>query len=95
MLRNRSHRIVMFRPLCLCDESRKPGGTEGAKQRTGIDIQRWLVCERGHGGTRPRIHYQAVSNIIIQAHVRWAVRAVGRSLRMDRNVSAERACDGR
>lgn len=29
----------------------------------------------GHGGMRLGIHYNAVSNIMIQAHARWAVTA--------------------
>ena len=37
------------------------------------------MCEQGHGGMRPGIHYNAVSNIMIQAHARWVVAAVGRS----------------
>lgn len=37
------------------------------------------MCEPGHGGMRPGIHYNAVSNIMIQAHARRAVTAAGRS----------------
>lgn len=37
------------------------------------------ASERGHGGMRPGIHYNAVSNIMIQAHARRVVTAVGKS----------------
>lgn len=51
------------------------------------------MCEPGHGGMRPGIHYNAVSNIMIQAHARWVVTAVGKKSRRRRgwkgNVSAE------
>lgn len=39
------------------------------------------MCTRVHGGMRAGIHYNAVSNIMIQAHARWVVTAVGRSRR--------------
>lgn len=39
------------------------------------------MCELGHRGMRPGIHYNAVSNIMIQAHARWAVTAAGKSPR--------------
>lgn len=29
------------------------------------------MCTLGHGGMRPGIHYNNVSNIMIQAHARW------------------------
>lgn len=35
--------------------------------------------EPGHGGMRRRIHYNAISNIMIQAHARWAVTVVEKS----------------
>lgn len=35
------------------------------------------MCKLGHGGMRPGIHYNAVSNIMIQAHARRAVTAAG------------------
>lgn len=37
------------------------------------------MCKLGHRGMRPGIHYSTVSNIMIQAHARWAVTAVGKS----------------
>lgn len=37
------------------------------------------MCELGHGGMRPGIHYNAVSNIMIQAHAHWAVTDVRKS----------------
>lgn len=55
------------------------------------------MCERGHGGTRPGIHYRAFSNIMIQAHARQAFMAAGKKSRGWRRrevTSPPKACGG-
>lgn len=41
------------------------------------------MCELRHGGMRPGIHYNGVSNIMIQAHARRVVTAMGKSPRAE------------
>lgn len=55
---------------------KKPEGDRESGGRAGELIFRGgLYVRAGHGGMRLGIHYNAVSNIMIQAHARWAVTA--------------------
>lgn len=72
-----SHHIVIFFIFLWWKE--KAWG----RQRAEAEKVNWYsevvcMCKLGHGGMRPGIHYNAASNIMIQAHACWAVTAVCR-----------------
>lgn len=46
-------------------------------------IFRGGMCKLGYSGLRPGIHYNGVSNIMIQAHALWVVTAMGESPRVE------------
>lgn len=77
----------------------KAGGREKEREKAEVEEVNWYsevvcMCELGHGKMKLGIHYNGVSNIMIQAHARRVITAMGKvpgRRGWKGNVSAERA----